>query len=188
MRLTKRLASLGVAAVALLAAAGGSANAGGAFTLTSTDIAEGQTIKNVHVFNSFGCNGENKSPQLSWANPPDGTKSFALTVYDPDAPTGSGWWHWVMFNIPPDTTSLARGVAVDALPKGAIQSKTDFGSAGYGGPCPPQGDKSHRYIFTISALKVDKLDADANASPALIGYMTHFNTLGQATLTAMYGR
>jgi Raf kinase inhibitor-like YbhB/YbcL family protein len=174
---------------AFLAASGGaSAQAGGGFALTSTDVADGETIKNIHVFKGFDCTGENISPQLSWSNPPEGTKSFVLTVYDPDAPTGSGWWHWVMFNIPASMTSLERGVAASALPKGIIQSRTDYGAAGYGGPCPPKGDKPHRYIFTVYALKVEKLDADENATPALIGFMTNFNSLGKASLTALYGR
>jgi hypothetical protein len=161
------------------------------FTLQSAEIKPGSTIAEAQVFKGFGCDGGNVSPSLSWKNAPPGTKSFAVTVYDPDAPTGSGWWHWVLFNIPIDVMSLPRGIGNPAsgqTPKGAIQSKTDFGKPGYGGPCPPTGDKPHRYIFTVYALKVDKIDADENASGALVGYMLNANKLGAATFTAMYGR
>jgi Raf kinase inhibitor-like YbhB/YbcL family protein len=112
-------------------------------------------------------------------------------MYDPDAPTGSGWWHWVMFNIPADVTSLRLGAGASdggQIPRGAVQSRTDFGKPGYGGPCPPNGDKPHRYIITVYALKVDKIDADENASGALVGFMLNANRLGKATLTATYGR
>src|SRR2546425_11856753 len=137
------------------------------FSVTSAEIKPDATIGEAQVFKGFGCEGGNVSPSLAWTNPPAGTKSFAVTVYDPDAPTGSGWWHWVMFNIPPDVTSLPVGVGNPAggqTPKGAVQSKTDFGKPGYGGPCPPPGDKPHPYIFTVYAPKVDRIDADENAN------------------------
>jgi Raf kinase inhibitor-like YbhB/YbcL family protein len=161
------------------------------FTLQSAEVKPNSTITEAQVYSGFGCEGGNVSPSLSWKNAPAGTKSFAITVYDPDAPTGSGWWHWVMFNIPATVTSLAAGVGNPAsgeTPKGAVQSKTDFGKPGYGGPCPPKGDKPHRYVFTVYALKVDKIDADENASGALVGYMLNANKLGETTFTAMYGR
>jgi Raf kinase inhibitor-like YbhB/YbcL family protein len=161
------------------------------FTLQSAEIKPNSTIAEAQVFKGFGCEGGNVSPSLTWKSPPAGTKSFAVTVYDPDAPTGSGWWHWVMFNIPADVTSLPLGIGNPAsgqTPKGAVQSKTDFGKPGYGGPCPPNGDKPHRYIFTVYALKVDKIDADENASGALVGFMLNANKLGKASFTAMYGR
>jgi Raf kinase inhibitor-like YbhB/YbcL family protein len=161
------------------------------FTLQSADIKPDSTIAEAQVFNGFGCDGGNVSPSLSWKNAPAGTKSFAITVYDPDAPTGSGWWHWVMFNIPASVMSLPAGSGNPAngqAPKGAVQSKTDFGKPGYGGPCPPKGDKPHRYVFTVYALKVQTIDADANASGALVGFMLNANKLGEATFTAMYGR
>jgi Raf kinase inhibitor-like YbhB/YbcL family protein len=167
------------------------ANAAGGFKLTSSDVKPGKTIGDDYVFNSFGCTGKNLSPALSWSGAPAGTKSFAVTVYDPDAPTGSGWWHWLVFNLPTDTTSLAQG-AGDAkapkLPAGAVQSRTDYGAAGYGGPCPPQGDKPHHYIFTVYALKVDKIDAPADGSGALVGYNLNANMLAKASFTALYGR
>src|SRR5579884_791937 len=128
------------------------------FHLTSPTIKDKGTIGNEQVFNGFGCKGGNVSPELHWEHAPKDTKSFAVTVYDPDAPTGSGWWHWVIFNIPPGVHTLPAGAGKpdsSATPPGSIQSMTDFGQPGYGGPCPPPGDKPHRYIFTVYALKVD---------------------------------
>jgi Raf kinase inhibitor-like YbhB/YbcL family protein len=162
-------------------------------TLSSADVSEGATIGNEQVFKGFGCTGSNISPALSWSGAPAGTKSFAVTVYDPDAPTGSGWWHWVVFNLPPSATSLPKGAGdpkKNLLPKGAVQSRTDFGSDGYGGPCPPTGDKPHHYQITVFAVDVDKLpDAtDDSASAALVGFDLHFHTLAKVTLTGLYGR
>jgi len=165
--------------------------AAGTFSLESAEIKPGAEIAEAQVFKGFGCEGSNVSPSLKWSNAPSGTRSFAVTVYDPDAPTGSGWWHWVMFNIPANVTSLPAGSgdpAAGKAPQGAVQSRTDFGKPGYGGPCPPAGDKPHRYIFTVYALKVDKLDADADASGALVGFMLNANKLGKASFTAKYGR
>src|SRR6266581_9614374 len=128
-------------------------------SLTSTDLKEGATIANEQVFKGFGCTGSNVSPALSWSGAPAGAKSFAVTMYDPDAPTGSGWWHWVVFNIPPGTTSLPKGAGdpgKNLLAAGATQGNTDFGAAGYGGPCPPPGDKPHHYHITVYALNVEK--------------------------------
>ena len=161
------------------------------FSITSAEIKAGATIAEAQVFKGLGCEGGNVSPSLAWTNPPAGTKSFAVTVYDPDAPTGSGWWHWVMFNIPADVGSLPVGVGNPAsgqTPKGAVQSKTDFGKPGYGGPCPPKGDKPHRYIFTVYALKADRIDADETASGAMVGFMLNANALAKASFTATYGR
>ena len=163
-----------------------------AFTLTSPDLPEGQPLPNAQVFNSFGCTGANVSPRLEWKGAPAGTKSFAVTVYDPDAPTGSGWWHWVVFNIPATTTVLEAGAGDPASSKaprgGAIQSTTDFGAPGFGGACPPQGDKPHRYIFTVHALKVDSLPLDAKAPGAMVGYYLTMNTLAKASFTRTFGR
>ena len=189
----RKLVLLGIAALscAALAVLPGLVSATGAFTLESPQVKPNATIAEAQVFKGFGCEGGNVSPALNWSNAPAGTKGFALTVYDPDAPTGSGWWHWVMFNIPATVTSLPLGVGNPAsgqTPKGAVQSKTDFGKPGYGGPCPPQGDKPHRYIFTVYALKVDKIDADENASGALVGFMLNANKLDKASFTATYGR
>lgn len=162
-------------------------------TLTSPDIKDGSTIANQQVFKGFGCTGDNISPALSWSGAPANTKSFAVSIYDPDAPTGSGWWHWVVYNIPASTTSLPKDAGDPSkglMPKGAVQSRTDFGSAGYGGPCPPPGDKPHHYRITVFALDVDQLPnakGDA-ASAALVGFDINFHTLAKATLTGLYGR
>jgi Raf kinase inhibitor-like YbhB/YbcL family protein len=159
-----------------------------AFQLTSSDVKNG-TFAPAQIYNGFGCSGGNVSPQLSWKGAPAGTQSFVVTVYDPDAPTGSGFWHWVVINLPAAATSLPTGVSRSGkLPAGAIETRTDFGAPGYGGPCPPAGDKPHRYIFTVHALKVPKLDLDAQASGAMVGFMVHSHTLGSATFTARYGR
>ncbi|TAH01675.1 MAG: YbhB/YbcL family Raf kinase inhibitor-like protein [Sphingobacteriales bacterium] len=162
---------------------------GQTFTLKSTDI--GGQATNEQVFNSFGCTGDNKSPQLSWANAPEGTKSFAVTMYDADAPTGSGWWHWLIFDIPANQTGLkqaAGNLALNLAPAGAIQSNTDFGQAGYGGPCPPQGHGFHQYVITVFALKTDKLGLDKTANPALVGYYLNGATLAKASIVMYYKR
>ncbi len=128
---------------------------------------------------------------MSWSGAPKNTKSFALSVYDPDAPTGSGFWHWVVFNIPADVSSLDKGAGDPtgpAAPKGAVQSRTDFGVPGYGGPCPPKGDKPHHYIITLFAVDTDKIDADENSSAAVVGFNLHFHTLAKATLIGRWGR
>jgi Raf kinase inhibitor-like YbhB/YbcL family protein len=161
------------------------------FKLSSPELKANSTMPQSFEFNGFGCSGENKSPALKWSGAPKDTKSFAVTMYDPDAPTGSGWWHWVVTNIPADVTELpsnAGAVNSTTLPKGAVQGRTDFGTAAWGGTCPPKGDKPHHYIFTVYALKTDKLDLPADATAALAGYMIHANMLGKASFTARYGR
>jgi Raf kinase inhibitor-like YbhB/YbcL family protein len=161
------------------------------FTLTSANVKPNARLTDAQVFNGFGCTGKNISPALSWHGAPAGTKSFAVTVYDPDAPTGSGWWHWVAFNIPAGTTELPEGAGTadgKALPAGTVQGRTDFGAPGFGGACPPKGDKPHRYIFTVHALKTDKIDVPADASAALVGFMINANRIGKASFTALYGR
>jgi Raf kinase inhibitor-like YbhB/YbcL family protein len=185
-------ATLSLAAALLLAGTTPAAAQGAArFTLTSTDLRPGGTIPARHVANAMGCTGQNVSPALRWSGAPAATKSFAVTAYDPDAPTGSGWWHWVVYNIPASTTTLPAG-AGDAkgtgLPSGAAQGNTDVGQPGYFGPCPPPGDKPHRYIFTVYALKTEKIDVPANATAAMVGFNLHANQLAKATLTARYGR
>jgi hypothetical protein len=181
-----------MAALAISAFSASAVNAQ-SMTVTSAEIKEGATIANDQVYKGFGCTGGNISPSLSWSGAPSGTKSFAVTMYDPDAPTGSGWWHWVVFNISPATTSLPKGagdVKKTLMPKGAIQSRTDFGTTGYGGPCPPPGDKPHHYQITVFAVDVDKLpDAkNAAATAALVGFDLKFHALAKATLTGLYGR
>lgn len=161
----------------------------GAFVLTSTDLHPDRPIASVQVYNGMGCDGQNQSPQLSWKGAPKSTKTFAITMYDPDAPTGSGWWHWLVFNIPPDVTSLPTGAGdpgQNLLPAGAAQGNTDFGAPGYGGPCPPPG-KPHRYVVTVYALD-DSLSIPANATRAVVGFNILAHVIGKATLTARYGR
>jgi Raf kinase inhibitor-like YbhB/YbcL family protein len=161
------------------------------FVLESAEVKPNVRIADAQIYKGFGCDGGNVSPSLAWKDPPAGTKSFAVTVYDPDAPTGSGWWHWVVFNIPVEVRSLPAGAGnpmSTRMPKGAVQSVTDFGVPGYGGPCPPRGDRPHRYIFTVHALRVDKLDLDDKAMPAQVGFMLASNRIARATFTATYSR
>lgn len=159
------------------------------FVLQSPDI-KGQLSKE-QVFNGFGCHGDNVSPQLNWQNAPKGSKSFAVTLYDPDAPTGSGWWHWLVFDIPAQVHSLkknAGNIEAQSAPKGSIQSHSSFARSGFGGACPPKGDKPHRYIFTVYALKIATLGLDEKATPALVGFYLNANALAKASLIAYYGR
>ena len=157
------------------------------FRITSRDLQDGGKLPEAHVFNGMGYQGENLSPHLAWQGAPDGAKSFVVTVYDPDAPTGSGWWHWVVINIPASVNELPRGPGSRAglLPNGALQTRTDFGPPGYGGAAPPNKE-THRYIFTVQALSVEKLDLPADASAAMVGFMVHLNSLGKASLTVTY--
>jgi len=161
----------------------------GHFRLSSPDLVSKGRIALTHVSNAMGCKGQNISPALQWANAPAGTKSFAVTAYDPDAPTGSGWWHWVIYNIPATTTSLAAGAGNGRnAPSGSVEGPTDFGTKGYGGPCPPVGDKPHHYHFTVFALKTDKLDMPGNATSAFVGYNLNANKIATARITALYAR
>jgi Raf kinase inhibitor-like YbhB/YbcL family protein len=161
------------------------------FKLSSPEIKANRMIPQRFEFNGFGCSGENKSPALKWTGAPKGTKSFAVTLYDPDAPTGSGWWHWVVINIPASVHELpsnAGALNSTTLPKGAVQVRSDYGTDAFGGTCPPKGDKPHHYIFTVYALKAEKLEIPADATAALAGYMIHGNMLAKASFTARYGR
>jgi Raf kinase inhibitor-like YbhB/YbcL family protein len=155
------------------------------FTLTSEDIADGQPLDPRHVHDSLG--GENVSPQLSWSGFPENTRGFVVTVYDPDAPTGSGFWHWVLVGLPAATTELPRGVgAPGELPAGAFHVRNDYGQANYGGAAPPPGDIPHRYVFAVHALDTDDLGLDASATPAYVGFNLTFHTLARATLRPTY--
>lgn len=161
------------------------------FALSSPDFAADALMPKSFEFNGFGCSGENKSPTLRWSGAPKDAKSFAVTVYDPDAPTGAGWWHWFVVDIPATVTELpadAGAVGGAKLPKGARHVRIDYGYAGWGGPCPPPGDKPHRYVFTVHALKADKLDIPADATAALAGFMVNANAIAKASFTARYGR
>jgi Raf kinase inhibitor-like YbhB/YbcL family protein len=153
------------------------------FTVSSAD-AENGILPYRHFANMFGCSGDNLSPAISWQGAPEGTKSFVVTMYDPDAPTGSGWWHWVVIDIPATVTSLPRGAGSQggSMPQGAVQTNTDMGAPGYGGACPPVGD-THRYVITVKALNVARLEIPPNATGALVGLLSNMYSLGQATLT-----
>jgi Raf kinase inhibitor-like YbhB/YbcL family protein len=167
------------------------AASGANFTVTSPDIHDGATIPMVHVFNAGGCTGQNQSPALSWSGEPAGTQSFAITMFDPDAPTGSGWWHWTVANIPANVHSLPQNAGAGQpgeLPPGAVEGRTDFGFSHYGGPCPPVGDHPHRYQITVYAVKQPKLPLDTQSSGAMVGFLLHFNTLAAARITGHYGR
>jgi Raf kinase inhibitor-like YbhB/YbcL family protein len=163
-----------------------------AFELASPDIAAGQPIAMAHVFNGFGCTGQNISPALNWKNAPAGTKSFAVMVHDPDAPTGgAGFWHWAVVNVPASASALPRNAGTGDsanMPAGARQINTDFGAPGWGGPCPPTGNKPHRYNITVYALGVEKLDLPTNATASLTGFMVNGNAIGKATLQGVFGR
>jgi Raf kinase inhibitor-like YbhB/YbcL family protein len=161
----------------------------GGFTLESPDVS-GQ-LSLVQVYNGFGCRGENLSPELHWRGEPMGTKSFAVTMYDPDAPTGSGWWHWIVCNIPKNIHDLPRGAGDPSgtkMPKGALQCLNDYGEMGYGGACPPRGDKPHRYILTVYALDVEKLPVDPHTPPAKVRFMIESHAVAKSSLMAWYGR
>ena len=182
MRAFVALSFLTVAALAGVSAAD-------AMSLTSPDVKPGGKIPDEQVYRGPGwdCTGGNVSPALSWSGAPKGTKSFAVSMYDPDAPTGSGFSHWWVADLPADTTGLPKGAGSGpGLPAGAIQVRNDFGAVGYGGPCPPKG-RPHHYQITVYALDVDKLGVDANVSAAVMGFNVHGHTLAKATLTGLYG-
>lgn len=165
-------------------------SASSTFAVSSPDVAQGKPMKPAQVFNEFGCTGQNISPALTWRNAPAGTKGFAIMVHDPDAPTGSGWWHWIVYNLPGDVSSLpadAGDPRKNLLPKAAVHGRNDYGVHAYGGPCPPPGP-AHRYFFRVHALKVAKLDIPAEASAALVGFNVNANTLAVAELMGTYAR
>ncbi|MFQ3265836.1 MAG: Raf kinase inhibitor-like YbhB/YbcL family protein [Colwellia sp.] len=160
-------------------------------TLSSQDIADGEFMSKAQEFTGFGCAGGDLSPQLIWSGVPKGTKSFAITAYDPDAPTGSGWWHWQIVNIPLDVTELAAGAGStkkDLAPIGSMQITNDYGNRGFGGACPPAGHGIHHYRFTLHALSVEKLELPEDASGALAGYMINANTIEKSTIESLYKR
>lgn len=175
-----------IACALVLAATAAIAHAEDRLQLSSPAFADGGRLPDRQALNAMGCTGLNLSPALAWTGAPSGTKSFAVTLYDPDAPTGSGWWHWVVFNLPADAQGLHEGPAV--LPAGAAEGRTDFGAPGYGGACPPSGGKPHRYVFTLHALDVERLDVSPEASAAMVGYNLYAHSLARSTLTALYGR
>lgn len=161
-----------------------------AFDLSSPDFEAGGSIPMTHVADIFGCAGENRSPALDWTDPPEGTGAFALMVHDPDAPTGgAGFWHWIALNIPAEASSLPQGAGNEGgdMPAGVTQIPNDYGIAGWGGPCPPEGDDPHRYDFTLYALP-QAMDVPQGASKAVIGFMVNASALDRATLQGRFGR
>ena len=160
-------------------------------TLTSPDIAPGATIADEQVANVFGCTGGNISPALSWSGAPKDTKSFALSVYDPDAPTGSGFWHWVVFNIPPDVTSLRQERRRSEEPatrrRARCRAARTSAFPATAAPARRKGDAPHHYHFTIFAVDTPKLDGDENISAAVVGFQLHFHTLAKAELVGVWG-
>lgn len=160
--------------------------------LRSDNFNDGDHLGIEHVGSEdhgFGCAGGNVSPALAWSGAPDATKSFAITCFDPDAPTDCGFWHWLLVNIPADVSSLPVGAGSGAsLPSGALQLRTDYGTHAYGGPCPPEGDKAHRYVFTVYALGLESLPVDADTSAAVVSFNLNANALEKATLTGLYKR
>jgi len=152
------------------------------FAVTSTDMTDGQPLDELFAHTSVG--GKNLSPQLAWSGFPAETRGFVVTCFDPDAPTGSGFWHWVAVNLPASVTALARGV--DPLPEGAFSVRNDYGETGYGGAAPPPGDRPHRYVFAVHALDVDRLEVGADATPAYVGFNLAFHTLARAAIRPTY--
>jgi len=159
------------------------------FLLQSTDVAEGATLAEVYVYDGSGCHGGNRSPALAWTGVPEGTRSFALTVHDPDAPRRGGWWHWLIFNIPAALSGLVQGVGEPGHePAGSVQSLNSYGTTGYGGPCPPVGHGVHHYVFTVHAMDCDDLGLDADAPPEAVAEAIRGHAIAAASLTALYQR
>lgn len=158
------------------------------FRLFSDELHDGGSLSRAHVLDGFGHHGQNRSPHLAWEGAPEGTRSLVLTMYDPDAPTGSGLWHWVVVDIPADATSLRAGAGAASvpLPPGARQTRTDLGTNGYVGAAPPPGP-AHRYVFTLRALSVDALAVPDDASGALVGFVAGASELARASFTVTYG-
>ena len=159
------------------------------FVLYSPDIYENRQIREDQVFDGFGCNGKNISPKILWRNAPENAKSFAITMYDKDARTGSGWWHWIVYNIPSNVNLLETGASENKklMPKGVVQGLNDYGIKGYGGVCPPAGSK-HNYVITIYALNVENLKLSKNATPAMVGYYLNRHKIASTTIKAFYKR
>jgi Raf kinase inhibitor-like YbhB/YbcL family protein len=157
------------------------------FTLTSTSVTDGQSLSNDQVSGIMGAGGEDTSPQLSWSGFPEETQSFAVTMYDPDAPTGSGFWHWAVFNLPATVTELPAGVGDGSdLPGDAVTLKNDAGLTRFIGAAPPPGHGPHRYYIAVHAVKVPKLDVPADATPAYLGFNLFSEAIARAVIHGTY--
>ncbi len=159
--------------------------------VTSDDIADGQELPHAFRADIMGMTGDNLSPHLAWAGAPSETQSFAVTCFDPDAPTGSGFWHWVLFDLPASAHELPRGAgsrSMEGLPSDAIHARNDTGALGYIGAAPPDGHGEHRYVFAVHAVGIPKLGLDETATPAYVGFTLTFNTLARGLLTALFSR
>jgi Raf kinase inhibitor-like YbhB/YbcL family protein len=160
------------------------------FSVESEDIADGQQMSDAQVYNDFGMSGQNVSPHLRWHGFPAETKGFAVTCYDPDAPTGSGFWHMILLGVPASVTELASGAVSgdkSGLPQGAFCVRNDYGSQDFGGAAPPKGDSPHRYVFAVHALDTDDLGIPDSVSPAVAGFNLRFHTIARGTIIPVYG-
>lgn len=159
----------------------------GAFSLTSDDVQDGQQMASTFVHQSAG--GDNQSPHLRWSGQPAETRGYVVTCYDPDAPTGSGFWHWVLVGLPASVSELPRGAGTAVtLSPGAFHVRNDFSSSDYGGPAPPPGDDPHRYIFAIHAVDTDNLELERSVSPAVVGFNLAFHTVARGVIRPTYRR